>query len=115
MHAKGTNRLERSTLADESPASEDLTLSPERQSMTVSVLNEQGLHARPAAILAREAQRFPCDVRIAQNGDDVDAKSILDILTLAAGYGANLDIVATGPQADEAVAHLARLFQKRFR
>jgi len=83
--------------------------------MTVSVLNEQGLHARPAAVLAREAQRFPCEVRIVQNSDDVDAKSILDILTLAAGHGANLDIVATGPLAEEAVAHLAGLFQKRFR
>jgi len=102
-------------LPDESAPPEDQARPPERQSMTVSVLNEQGLHARPAAILAREAQRFPCEVRIVQNGDDVDAKSILDILTLAAGYGANLDIVANGPRADEAVAHLVRLFQKRFR
>lgn len=88
---------------------------PGRHVMTVSVLNEQGLHARPAAVLAREAQRFPCDVRIVQNGDEVDAKSILDILTLAAAHGTNLDIVASGPLADEAVSHLAGLFQKRFR
>ncbi len=83
--------------------------------MTVSVLNEQGLHARPAAVLAKEAQRFPCDVRILHNGDEVDAKSILDILTLAAGHGTNLDIVADGPMAEEAVTHIAQLFQKRFR
>jgi phosphocarrier protein len=62
-----------------------------------------------------EAQRFPCDVRIEQNGDEVDAKSILDILTLAAGHGTNLDIVATGPLAEDAVSHLAQLFHKRFR
>ncbi len=97
------------------PPSEERPTPPERQAMTVSVLNEQGLHARPAAVLAKEAQRFPCDVRIVHNGDEVDAKSILDILTLAAGHGTNLDIVASGPMAEEAVAHIAQLFQKRFR
>jgi phosphocarrier protein len=103
------------TLAGEASPNEERTVPSGRHAMTVSVLNEQGLHARPAAVLAREAQRFPCDVRIVQNGDEVDAKSILDILTLAAGHGTNLDIVAEGPLADEAVSHLARLFQKRFR
>lgn len=115
MPGKGKNELEGTIVTPEQSPSEESAAPPVRQAMTVSVLNEQGLHARPAAVLAREAQRFPCDVRIVHNGDEVDAKSILDILTLAAGQGSNLDIVASGPMAEEAVIHLAQLFQKRFR
>lgn len=107
--------MEGTIVTPEQSRNEESAAPPGRQTMTVSVLNEQGLHARPAAVLAREAQRFPCDVRIVHNGDEVDAKSILDILTLAAGQGSNLDIVASGPMAEEAVIHLAQLFRKRFR
>jgi len=82
--------------------------------MTVSVLNEQGLHARPAAVLAKEAQRFPCDVRILHNGDEVDAKSILDILTLAAAQGSALDLKASGEDARLALDSLEALFRAKF-
>ena len=84
-------------------------------SLRVCVLNEQGLHARPAARLAQEAQKFPCDVRLAGNEAEVDAKSILDILTLAAGQGSNLELRASGPEADSALEYLAGLFKNRFR
>jgi phosphocarrier protein HPr len=84
-------------------------------SLRVCVLNEQGLHARPAARLAQEAQKFPCEVRLAGNDGEVDAKSILDILTLAAGQGANLELRTNGPEADSALEYLAGLFKNRFR
>lgn len=83
--------------------------------LPVCVLNEQGLHARPAAVLAREAQKFASEIKVSLNGEVVDAKSILDLLTLAAGHGATLEIRADGPDAGDAAAHLARLFQARFR
>lgn len=84
-------------------------------SLRVCVLNEQGLHARPAARLAQEARKFPCDVRLVGSEGEVDAKSILDILTLAAGQGANLELRASGPEADSALEYLAGLFKNRFR
>ncbi len=90
-------------------------VSDEVRSLRVCVLNEQGLHARPAARLAQEAQKFACDLRLSGGEGEVDAKSILDILTLAAGQGTNLEIRAKGPQADEALEYLAGLFKKRFR
>jgi len=90
-------------------------VSEEVRSLRVCVLNEQGLHARPAARLAQEAQKFPCELRLLGGEGDVDAKSILDILTLAAAQGTNLEIRAKGPQADEALEFLAGLFKNRFR
>ena len=66
--------------------------------LRVRVLNDQGLHARPAARLAQEAQKFACDIRLVHGGEAVDAKSILDILTLAAGQGSELELRASGPE-----------------
>jgi len=80
----------------------------------VCVLNESGLHARPAARLSQEAQKFQADISIGMSGRTVDAKSILDILTLAAGHGANLELRATGVDAHAALEQLAGLFKNRF-
>ncbi|MBF0481155.1 MAG: HPr family phosphocarrier protein [Desulfovibrionaceae bacterium] len=80
----------------------------------VFVLNEQGLHARPAAKLAQEAQKYASEIKIVCNGATVDAKSILDVLTLAAGNGTSLELAAAGPDAAEALDSLARLFKQRF-
>lgn len=80
----------------------------------VCVMNEQGLHARPAAKLAQTALRFTSDVSITMGTQTVDAKSILDILTLAAGNGANLELRAQGCDAQEALDALADLFKNRF-
>jgi len=87
---------------------------PDERTRIVCVLNEQGLHARPAAKLAQAAQRFESYIAIAMGQHTVDAKSILDILTLAAGNGANLEIKATGPDAEQALETLADLFKNRF-
>lgn len=80
----------------------------------VCVLNEQGLHARPAARLAQAAQRFASEVTIVMGQQHVDAKSILDILTLAAGQGTNLELRASGDDAAMALDHLAEMFKNRF-
>ena len=79
------------------------------------VLNDQGLHARPAARLAQEAQKFGCAIEMALDGTVVDAKSILDILTLAAGQGTELELRAKGPDARQALVSLGTLFRNRFR
>jgi len=80
----------------------------------VCVLNEQGLHARPAARLAQEAQKFDCRVCLMMGDQEVDAKSILDILSLAAGKGCGLEVKAEGVDAEKAVDRLAALFKSRF-
>ena len=80
----------------------------------VCVLDEQGLHARPAARLAQTAQRFQAAITIALGAQEVDAKSILDILTLAAGHRVNLELRAKGCDAGPALDELTALFKNRF-
>lgn len=82
-------------------------------SAKVCVANELGIHARPAAKLAKEAQRFACDIALIVGEQEVDAKSILDILTLAAAPGCNMVVRATGEDAGDAVAALTALFASR--
>lgn len=80
----------------------------------VNVLNELGLHARPAARIAQEAQKFEADISFCQDEREIDAKSILDILTLAAPQGSGLRIKAHGNDAREALESICRLFKDRF-
>jgi len=84
---------------------------PSRQ---VVVANQMGLHARPAGVLAKEAQRFESDILIIMKDQEVDAKSILDILTLAAGPGSALELRASGEDAEDALAAIEKLFKSRF-
>ncbi|WP_029460600.1 HPr family phosphocarrier protein [Solidesulfovibrio alcoholivorans] len=96
-------------------AQDDVAATGDGYALRVRVLNEQGLHARPAARLAQEAQKFSCDISLALGEERVDAKSILDILTLAAGHGSELELRAAGPDARDALAHLGSLIRNRFR
>ncbi len=81
----------------------------------VNILNDQGLHARPAARLAREAHRFSAQLTLFMDDMEVDAKSILDILSLAAQKGSTVTITGTGADAEPAVATVAELFHNRFK
>lgn len=83
-------------------------------SRRVCVANDLGLHARPAAMLAREAQKFSSRITLTNSDHEVDAKSILDILTLALGPGCNVEIKAQGDDAQNALEHLEQLFLNRF-
>lgn len=75
------------------------------------VNNELGLHARPAAKIAQAAQQYESHITLKYDDITVDAKSILDILTLAAGRGACIILRCEGMDADTAAAALAALFQ----
>ncbi len=83
-------------------------------SRQVVVVNQNGLHARPAGKLAQLAQSFTADVVIALDGQEVDAKSILDVLTLAASQGTVLELRASGTDAPEALDRLEALIANRF-
>ncbi len=84
------------------------------QSRQVVVANAHGLHARPAGKLAQQAQAFKADISIIHAEQEVDAKSILDVLTLAAGPGEVLEIRASGSDAEEAANALQNLFANKF-
>ena len=83
-------------------------------SRTVTVLNPQGLHARPADLLVRLASKFQSNILIGKDGELVDCKSILSLLTLGAGQGTELSVSADGADAEEALESIAQLFDAGF-
>jgi phosphocarrier protein HPr len=84
-----------------------MTETPLRDRRQVVITDPLGLHLRHAARLVVLARSFRSDIQVVARGIAADAKSILDLVTLAAGCGTPLDIVARGPDAEEAVAALA--------
>ena len=89
-------------------------VSQETLSREVVVANSQGLHARPADMLAREARKWRSRIELVSDSQRADGKSILELLTLAAESGTRLVVEATGPDAREALAAIGELFERRF-
>ena len=81
---------------------------------SVQIVNKHGLHARPAAELVKTASRFASDITIARDDLEVNGKSIMGVMMLAAEYGAMITLRANGPDADEALEALAQLVASRF-
>jgi phosphocarrier protein len=81
----------------------------------VVVRNKNGLHARPSSVLAEAALRFTdTELTLRSKEREVDAKSIMELLLLAAGPGTELTLIASGPSAGEAIDALADLFEREF-
>jgi len=81
---------------------------------TVTVRNPQGLHARPADILVRTASSYQSIILIGRDGELVDCKSILSLLTLGAAQGTVLSVSADGDDAEDALDSIAQLFDAGF-
>lgn len=86
-----------------------------RCELDVTVANRLGLHARPAAALVRRANAFKSNVLLVKDGEEVNCKSVLSLMMLAAGEGTRLRILAEGAEdAEDAAQAIARLFAERF-
>lgn len=83
-------------------------------SRQVTVQLENGLHLVPCSRIAGLASQFAADVRISKDDHEVDAKTILDLMTLSAECGTVLTVSARGTDACEAVAQVAELFDSNF-
>lgn len=81
---------------------------------SVQIVNKHGLHARPAAEMVKAAARYKCDITITRDDLEVNGKSIMGVMMLAAEYGASITLKADGPDADEALEALALLVSSRF-
>ena len=86
----------------------------ERAEKDLLVRNKMGLHARPAALIVQTANRFPCDVLLVKDGQEVNGKSIMGVLMLAAAKGSTITVRAEGEQAGACAAAIADLFDKGF-
>ena len=80
----------------------------------VIVKNRAGIHARPAALIAQTANKFSSEVLIEKDDTVINAKSIMGVITMAAGYQTALTIRAEGSDADAAVSALEALFENKF-
>jgi phosphocarrier protein HPr len=76
--------------------------------------NATGLHARPAAQFVQLAAKYASKVRIAKEGKEVDAKSILSVLSLGVQKGATITIKVDGPDEEQALEHLIALIEGHF-
>lgn len=79
-----------------------------------TIVNQEGLHARPAARIVRLANSFVAEVELAKDGLAVNAKSIMGVMMLAAECGSSITIRANGPDAEQAVQALAELVASGF-
>ena len=75
----------------------------------IIIRNKTGLHARPAALFVQIANKFESDITIIKDGQEVNGKSIMGILMLAAEKGAKVIIVAEGPDSEKAVEELEKV------
>ena len=84
---------------------------PER---TVQIVNRNGLHARPAAEIVKLASKFQCEITIVKDDLDVNGKSIMGVMMLAAEHGSSITFRAEGPDAAQALDALATLVGNKF-
>ncbi len=81
---------------------------------TFTILNELGLHARPAMLLVQAITRLDCSVTIEKDGFEADAKSIMGVLTLAAEQDSQITVLAEGPDAEKAIDAIKKLVEDKF-
>ena len=80
----------------------------------LTVLNRAGIHARPAALIAQTANKFASEITIEKDSAAVNAKSIMGVITMAAGYNTQLTLRAEGADEKQAVEAIAQLFESKF-
>ena len=80
----------------------------------LTVRNRAGIHARPAALIAQTANKFASEITLEKDTMSVNAKSIMGVITMAAGYNTTLTIKAEGADEQQAVDAICNLFESKF-
>jgi phosphocarrier protein HPr len=89
---------------------------PAAKTLTKELLvqNKMGIHARPAAMIVRVTNKFKSEVYVEKDEEQVNGKSIMGLMMLAAARGSTVKFVATGPDAEQMLTDLEALFAKKF-
>lgn len=82
--------------------------------LNVIVKNKLGLHARPAAMFVQSANKFQSDVGVTKDGVEVNGKSVMGMMMLAAHKGSMIEIKVNGPDEHHAAEELKKLFDRNF-
>jgi phosphocarrier protein len=80
----------------------------------VTITNRNGIHARPAAEIVKLAGRYRSEITIGREDLEVNGKSIMGVMMLAAARGTRLELCTSGPEAEQALEHLDDLVRRRF-
>ena len=88
--------------------------SSQKVSKEVTVLNRLGLHARPSAMFVKVCNRHKCDIWVERDGEQVNGKSIMGLMMLAAGQGSKLQVVCEGPDAENALSEIEAIILRKF-
>jgi phosphocarrier protein len=80
----------------------------------LEIINKLGIHARPAALFVKTANRFKCDIFVEKDGEKVNGKSIMGLMMLAAGPGSRLKVHAEGNDASAALEEIEALISAKF-
>ncbi|MEW6556340.1 MAG: HPr family phosphocarrier protein [Elusimicrobiota bacterium] len=81
---------------------------------TLKIKNKLGLHARPASLFVQTTARFNATVKVIKDGQEIDGKSIMGLMMLAAGLGSELHILADGADESELITALEQLIDRKF-
>jgi phosphocarrier protein len=93
---------------------EEKSRQQETYQVDLEVRNKMGIHARPAAMIVRVANKYPAEVYVEKDDEQVNGKSIMGLMMLAAGQGSVLKFTAIGPSAQQLLKELEALFERRF-
>ncbi|MEI9865023.1 MAG: HPr family phosphocarrier protein [Limisphaerales bacterium] len=80
----------------------------------LTVVNKLGIHARPAALFVKTANRFACDIFVEKDGEKINGKSIMGLMMLAAGPRQQTHLHVKGTDADAAIAEIEALLKRKF-
>src|SRR6476661_1280984 len=86
----------------------------EKVTKVFTIQNRLGLHARPSAQFVKLCSRFRCDVWVEKDGEQVNGKSIMGLMMLAAGLGSKLKITCEGADGEKALTEIEGLIQRKF-
>ena len=84
------------------------------QTQDVTIKNRAGIHARPAALIVQTANEFECDIFLEKDNNSINAKSIMGIITLGAGYNSVVNVKTEGSDEEAAIEAIVKLFENRF-
>ena len=90
------------------------TTAPATHVKELLVQNKMGIHARPAAMIVRVTNRFKSEVFVEKDEEQVNGKSIMGLMMLAAAKGTKVKFIATGPDAEQMLVELEALFARKF-
>lgn len=83
-------------------------------SKELTIMNRLGLHARPSAMFVKTCSRFKCDVWVEKDGEQINGKSIMGLMMLAAGQGSKLQVTCEGVDAQKALQEIEAVIQRKF-